>query len=126
MMHHGQNAEHSQALSSFSQGGQALVPVSEGQENECKEKITMAELVVKGCVLETLDPVDELVSQFGDFFELIQDDLTEDGIDLLCSLAEGNKTARQKAHDMARHLSKLAKHTGKMRTKFMDAPFVQY
>ncbi len=66
-MHHGQNAEHSQDLSSISQGGQALVPVSEGQEYECKEKITMSKLVVKGCVLESVDPVHELESQFGDF-----------------------------------------------------------
>ena len=113
-------------LSSFPQGGlkyntpQALGPVIECNEYEGKEKITMSELVVKGCVLKSVDPVHELESQYRDIKQ-IQDDLNEDGIDLFCNLAEGNKAAKQKAHDMARHLSELAKHTTKMRSRFMDA-----
>ncbi len=79
-----------------------------------------SELVIKGCVLESVDPVHELESQFGDF-KLIQDHLNEGGIDLHCTLVEGNKAAKQMAHDMARTLSELAKHTRKMRGRFMDA-----
>ena len=110
-MHH----DNSEDISSNSQPGQALAPVSENQEYE-----TMSDLVKKGCVLESVDPVHELESQFGDF-KLIQDHLNESGIVLHCTLAEGTKAAKQMAHDMARTLSELAKHTRKMRGRFMEA-----
>ena len=106
---------------------QALVPVAEGHEFEYKEKserITMSELVVKGCVDKSVNPVHELESQYGDFKQ-IQDDLDEDSIEVFCHLATLNKGAKQKAHDMARHLNNLAKHTEKMRSTFMDASIAE-
>ena len=129
---HAQNFEHSQPQCT-SHGGlnhvnpQALVPVAEGHEFEYKEKserITMSELVVKGCVDKSVNPVHELESQYGDFKQ-IQDDLDEDSIEVFCHLATLNKGAKQKAHDMARHLNNLAKHTEKMRSTFMDASIAE-